>query len=94
MGYSIIPSGSLGAGELSTPSWAQPTAWWGVEAGSLARVLPLGGQEWSGELVLILEEILPTKDSKAMRYKVIGRKGATTLPYYALSVERYKKKEL
>lgn len=93
MGYPIIPSGSF-SNDLPTPSWAQPTVWWGIEVGSLARVLPLGGPDWSGELVLILSEGVRGGKDLGPRYQVMGRKGTIVLPYYALSVERYQKKDL
>jgi hypothetical protein len=89
--YSVIPSGSLAADEVSTPTWAQPTVWWGVEIGGLARVLPLGGPEWVDELVVILREESRNAKELGPRYVVAGRKGVTILPYYALSVERYTK---
>ncbi len=88
----IIPSGSAGEQAISVPSWSRPIIWWGIEVGCLARVLPLGGPHWSGEIVLILSEEEP-KRKQGPRFKVIGRKGTTILPYYALSIERYPKSE-
>lgn len=84
----IIPSGSLGKDDFTIPDWAKPTEWWGVEIGCLARVLPLGGEEWRGELVIVLAQI-DEKDSLKPTYKVVGKKGVNVFPYYALSVEGY-----
>jgi hypothetical protein len=85
----IIPSGSLESSSIvGVPDWARPTAWWGIEIGCLARVLPLAGPEWCNELVIILHEEARSPRG-AQQYRVIGRKGTIILPYYALSVEEY-----
>jgi len=89
MGCKVIPSGSLGLNETSVPVWAKPTVWWGIQVGCLARVLPLGGLEWSGEIVVVLGEEPSNGGRVGPRYRVSGRKGITVLPYYTLSVEGY-----
>lgn len=90
MGGSLIPSSSLHEWKIEVPSWAQPTAWLPIESGCLARVLPIAGPLWMNELVMILEEI-KIKDTKHSykSYRVVGRRGETTLPYYALDVQVY-----
>lgn len=94
MGCTVIPSGSFDSNEMSVPSWAKPTVLWGIQVGCLARVLPLGGLMWSGELVVVLGEEPPGGARIGPRYRVAGRKGITVLPYYALSVEGYASKGL
>lgn len=88
---SIIPSGSLVISEVSTPTWAQPTVWLGIEIGSLARVLSSGDPKWVNELVVILREEPRNTKERGLRYVVVGRNGLTILPHYALSIERYTK---
>jgi len=87
MGGSLIPSSSLHEWKVDVPSWAQPTVWLPIEVGCLARVLPIAGPLWMNELVVILEEV-KIKDTK-YSYRVAGRRGETTLPYYALDVQVY-----
>lgn len=87
MWYAVIPSGSLAQDEVSVPDWAKPTVFWPVEVGCLARVLPLSGLDWGGELVLVLEEALPVGGKLNPRYRVVGRLGTAVIPYFALQVE-------
>ncbi|NBP03151.1 MAG: hypothetical protein EBU90_24205 [Proteobacteria bacterium] len=87
MAWSIIPSSSLGEWKVETPSWAQPTVWLPVEVGCLARVLPIGGPIWMNELVVVLEEM--KVNGTKFAYRVAGRLGETTLPYYALDIQMY-----
>ena len=59
-------------------------SWWGIEVGCLARVSGIGGKEWKGELVIVLEEVFCPVPGFGPKYKVLGKKGTIVLPYYAL----------
>ena len=65
-----------------------PKAWWqdSLQVGCLCRVLPLGGPEWVGKLVLIIEVIEAGAGGRLI-YRICDGVGfTTTLPYYALEL--------
>jgi hypothetical protein len=88
----IIPSGSLESSgwDIKIPDWARPTTRIPIDVGCLAKVLPLGGPTWMNELVIVLEIIESGQSRKT--YRVAGRLGEATFPYYALDVQSYEHK--